>query len=95
MQVFVFNRDMVFLSIPATVTAWSHQAEALPQQAHQKGKSPRVYVIFREGTNTQVFSPGILRIELRMNRSGSDVEILQMYSQGVRPFRDFSLRAKL
>ena len=43
----------------------------------------------------QVFSPGIWWIGLRMNRSGSDVQVLQMYSQGVRPCSGLSLRAKL
>ena len=40
-----------------------------------------------------VFSPGIWWIGSRMNLSGSEVQILQMYSYGVRPFRVFSLRA--
>jgi hypothetical protein len=42
-----------------------------------------------------VFSPRIWWIGLRMSLSGSDVQILQIYSQRVRPLRVFSLRAKL
>ena len=35
-----------------------------------------------------VFSPGIWWIGSRINRSGSDVHILQMLSQGVRPLSE-------
>ena len=42
-----------------------------------------------------VFSLGIWWIGFRMKRSGSDVQILQMYSYGVRPLSVFNLRTKL
>lgn len=42
-----------------------------------------------------LFSPGIWWIGSRMNRSGSEVHVLRMYSLGVRPFSVLSLRAKL
>ena len=43
----------------------------------------------------QVLSPCFWWIGSRMNRSGSDVQILQMHLWGVSPFSAFSLRAKL
>jgi hypothetical protein len=43
----------------------------------------------------RLFSPGIWWIGLTMNRSGSEVQILQTYSLGVRPLSVLRRRAKL
>ncbi len=42
-----------------------------------------------------MFSPGLWWIGSRMTRSGSEVQVLQMYSYGVSPLSVLSRRAKL
>ena len=45
------------------------------------------------GFASEVFSPGIWWIGFKMHRSGSEVQILQMYSYGVRPLSVLRRRA--
>lgn len=50
---------------------------------------------FKRDAVHQITLRGIWWIGLRMSRSGSEVEILQVYSYGVRPLSVSSLRAML
>ena len=60
-----------------------------------RGVGAKLFFLPPYSPDLNLFSPGIWWSGLSVNRFGSDVQVLQMASYGVRPLRVFSLRPKL